>query len=160
MMVFSIIVSPLWPAMTDAYTKKDFIWMNGVYKKMTKVYGLLFLGLVFMLLISPIVYKLWIGDKAHVAFLMSLMVAIYMLVYSWGTLHVQLINGIGTIKLQTYITLIGLLFHIPFSLLFGKYMGVYGVLTSMISINMLYVVVFTMQVRRIINRTAKGIWIK
>lgn len=160
MMVFSIIVSPLWPAMTDAFTKNDFIWMNGVYKKMTKVYGLLFLGLVFMLLTSPIVYKLWIGDKAHVAFLMSLMVAIYMLVYSWGTLHVQLINGIGTIKLQTYITLIGLLFHIPFSLLLGKYMGVYGVLTSMISINMLYVVVFTMQVRRIINRTAKGIWIK
>lgn len=91
---------------------------------------------------------------------MSSMVAIYMLVYSWVSLHVQLINGIGTIKLQTYITLIGLVFHIPLSLLLGRYMGVYGVLTSMISINLLYVIVFTMQVRMIINRTAKGIWNK
>lgn len=160
MMFFSIVVNPLWPAMTDAYTKKDYLWMNGVYKKMIRVYALLFLGLLVMLIFSPIVYKLWIGNKTHVAFLMSSMVAIYMLVYSWVSLHVQLINGIGTIKLQTYITLIGLVFHIPLSLLLGRYMGVYGVLTSMISINLLYVIVFTMQVRMIINRTAKGIWNK
>ena len=33
MMIYSIILSPLWPAFTDAYTKKDFNWMTLVYKK-------------------------------------------------------------------------------------------------------------------------------
>lgn len=32
-MVYSIFLSPLWPAFTDAYTQKDFVWMNSIYRK-------------------------------------------------------------------------------------------------------------------------------
>ena len=38
MMLYTIILSPLWPAFTDAYTKKDFQWMRNIYKKMTYIY--------------------------------------------------------------------------------------------------------------------------
>ena len=31
MMVYTIIISPLWPAFTDAYTKKDFVWMKNIW---------------------------------------------------------------------------------------------------------------------------------
>lgn len=71
-----------------------------------------------------------------------------------------MINGIGAIKLQTYVVLIGLLLHIPLSFFIGKYIGAYGVVSSMLIINCIYALLFTVQIRRILNKQAKGIWIE
>ena len=160
MMIYSIILTPLWPAFTDAYAKKDFMWMKAIYKKMSKVFILSALIMVIMVLCSSIVYHLWIGDKANIPLVMTICVAIYMIIHSWDSLQVQLINGIGAIKLQTYVTLIGLILHIPLSLYLGKHIGAVGVVCSMIFINVLYTCFFTIQVRKLLNHSAKGIWVK
>lgn len=160
MMVYSIILTPLWPAFTDAYAKKDFMWMKAIYKKMSKVLILSALIMVIMILCSSIVYHLWIGDKANIPLVMTVCVAIYMIIHSWDSLQVQLINGIGAIKLQTYVTLIGLILHIPLSLYLGKHIGAVGVVCSMIFINVLYTCFFTVQVRKLLNQKAKGVWIQ
>ena len=160
MMIYTIILSPLWPAFTDAYTKQDFNWMKSVYRKMTKVYFLSVIVMAIMILLSPIVYKIWIGEKADIPFLMTLSVAIYMMISNWDSLQVNLINGIGTIRLQLYVTLIGLIFHIPLSLFLGRFIGVYGVICSMTIINLIYSLFFTKQINMILNKKATGIWIK
>lgn len=160
MMAYTIILSPLWPAFTDAYTKRDFGWMNSVYRKMTKVYLLSVVIMIIMVAVSPIAYKLWIGDKANIPFLMTALVAVYMMISNWDSLQVNLINGIGTIKLQLYVTLIGLVLHIPLSLFLGRYIGAYGVISSMIFINIIYSVFFTIQINKILKQKASGIWIK
>ena len=160
MMVYTIILSPLWPAFTDAYTKKDFTWMRNIYRKMVKVYAVSACILVLMVICSPLVYQLWIGAKATIPLAMTLAVGIYMIVYTWDSLQVLLINGIGSIKLQTYVTLIGLVFHIPMSLLLGKYIGATGVVFSMIVITTIYSFFFTVQINKILKRKAVGIWIK
>ena len=72
----------------------------------------------------------------------------------------MLINGIGSIKLQTYVTLIGLLFHIPMSLFLGKHIGATGVVVSMAVITVIYSFFFTMQINKILKRKAVGIWIE
>lgn len=160
MMIYTIILSPLWPAFTDAYTKKDFTWMKNIYEKMVKLYFASAVALILMVVISPIIYHLWIGEKANIPLLMTCCVAIYMLIHSWDTLQVQLINGIGTIKLQTYVTTIGLILHIPLSLFIGQYIGAIGVLISMIIINIIYSSFFTVQIFKLLNKKAKGIWAK
>ncbi len=160
MMIYTIILSPLWPAFTDAYTKKDFIWMKNIYRKMVKLYFASAVALILMVVISPIIYHLWIGEKANIPLLMTCSVAIYMLIHSWDTLQVQLINGIGTIKLQTYVTTIGLILHIPLSLCIGQYIGAIGVVISMIIINIIYSSFFTIQISKLLNQKAKGIWAK
>lgn len=160
MMIFTVILTPLWPAFTDAYTKKDFIWMKNIYKKMVYLFVLSTLGVICMVLISSFVYKLWIEDKANIPYSMTIAVGLYMIIYSWNSLQVQLINGIGAIRLQTYVTIIGLVMHIPLSLFLGKYIGATGVVYSMIAINIIYANFFTIQIRRILNQKAKGIWIK
>ena len=158
MMVYSIILTPLWPAFTDAYAKKDFMWMKAIYKKMSKVFMLSALIMVIMVLCSSIVYHLWIGDKANIPLIMTICVAIYMIIHSWDSLQVQLINGIGAIKLQTYVTLIGLILHIPLSLYLGKHIGAVGVVCSMIAINIIYSSFFTIQIHKLLNKKAKGVW--
>lgn len=160
MMIYTIILSPLWPAFTDAYTKKDFTWMKNIYGKMVKLYFASAVALILMVVISPIIYHLWIGEKANIPLLMTCCVAIYMLIHSWDTLQVQLINGIGAIKLQTYVTTIGLILHIPLSLFIGQYIGAIGVVISMIIINIIYSSFFTIQISKLLNQKAKGIWAK
>lgn len=160
LMVYSIVLTPLWPAFTDAYTRKDFIWMKSIYKKMTRFYIFSACIVILMIASSNIIYKLWIGDRAEVPFSMTLALGIFILINSWDALQVNLINGIGTIKLQTYVTLIGLIFHIPLSLFIGKYIGAIGVVISMTIIICIYSIFFTIQIKQILTQKAKGIWIK
>ena len=160
MMLFNIIISPLWPAFTDAYTRKDYVWMNGIYSKMKKVWALTAAAIVGMVAVSPFVYSVWIGNRAEVPMIMTIIVAVYMILHSWDSLQVILINGIGCVQLQSYITVVGLVCHIPLSFLLGRYIGAYGVLVSMSLIVTVYLTVFTIQIRKILNQKARGIWVK
>ena len=160
MMLFTLVIGPLWPAFTEAYTKSDFSWMKNTYKKMARLYRWVALLIVAMVACSPVVYRLWIGRVDVVPFSMSVMVGVYMLSSSWDSLQVNLINGIGKIKLQSYVTLLGLFLHIPLSLCLGKYIGALGVVTSMLAINLTYATFFTIQINKIINKKATGIWNK
>lgn len=160
MMFLSIIMASMWPAFTEAYAKKDYSWMQNVYNKMCKLWTALTVIVVLMIIVSPIVYRLWIGEKAHISLVMTLLIGIYTIVYSWNTIQANMINGVGAIKLQTDMTLIGLIVHIPFSLFLGRYVGCYGVIISMIVINVIYSTIFTIQIRKILNQTAKGLWLK
>ena len=158
LMVFNIILTPLWPAFTDAYTKKDFSWMKSIYRKMMKVWYVSALGIFLMAVASPIAYKLWIGHKVEIPLMMTVLVALYVVLHSLNSLNTILINGIGLVKLQTYVTLIGLFCHIPLSYLIGYYIGGYGVLVSLILIIVIYLVFFTIQLNKLLNKKASGIW--
>jgi O-antigen/teichoic acid export membrane protein len=160
MMVFNIILTPLWPAFTDAYTKGDYRWMKRVYKKMVQIFIFLTALTFFMVLISPIAYNLWIGNKASIPFNMTVSVAIYILVLSWSALQLYLINGIGFIKLQTIIAIISVLIHIPLSYMFGLIYGGIGVILSLIAITSARCIIFTVQINKILNNKAHGIWKK
>lgn len=159
-MLFGMVLAPLWPAFTDAHTKNDITWMKRVYGKMTKFTHICQLLVLLMLVLSPLVYIVWIGDRANVAFSMSLAVSGYYLVQIWSALHVVLINGLGYLKLQTYMAIITSICHIPLSLLFGHLIGAEGVLLSLIFVNVLYAIFSTLQVRKVLSETARGIWLK
>lgn len=158
MMVYTILLQPLWPAFTDANAKKDFSWMRNIYRKMSKVYFVCAIIIIIMVLVSPIAYKIWIGNKVNVPFTMTITVAIYIIINSWVSLQANMINGTGKIKLQTYITLFGLIFHIPLSLFLAKYTGAIGVILSMSCVTLFYSIVFTIQINKLIRQKAKGIW--
>lgn len=160
LMAFNIILSPLWPAFTDAYTKRDYVWMNNVYNQMKKLFRVLCMVIIIMSVFSPLVYQVWLSDKTCVSIAMTIGVAIYVIVHSWDSLQVMLINGTGCVTLQTYVTLVGLFLHIPLSFLLGKYLGALGVVVSMIIINILYSILFTIQIRKLLHNTASGIWLK
>lgn len=160
LMAFNIVLSPLWPAFTDAYTKLDFVWMKNVYAKMIRLFALSVGLLVLMLLSSPIVYEIWIGNKTSVSFTMSFFVFLYIAVWNWMNMHTILINGVGTVKLQTHVTFVGMFVHIPLSLFLGGVLhwGAISVLVSMITISAAYSLVFYIQMHKILSQKATGIW--
>ena len=159
-MVFNILLTPIWPAFTDAYAKKDFDWMKSIYIKLIKIL-LLVVGLIIaMVIVSPIVYKIWIGNKMNIPFIMTVVVAVYVITLSWNSFQTMLINGFGTIKIQSIVTVSGLIIYIPLACVLGKALGAIGVILSMATIYLLYAPIFYIQLNKLINNRASGIWIQ
>lgn len=157
-MVYTIILNPLWPAFTDAYTKQEYAWMNRTYRKMQQIYIVLCAMVALVVALSPLLIRLWVRDMVQVPMGLTLGIAIYTLIHCWVSLQAILINGTGKVKLQSYVILVGLVLHIPLSLFLGRYIGILGVVASMSVINIIYACVFTTQITRILNNTATGIW--
>ena len=160
MMAYLIIVSPLWPAYSDAYVRQDFVWMRNMRNKMARILMLSIAAIAVMVLISPFVYHIWIGDKAEVPFMMTCLVAIYVSLYCCMNLNGYLLSGMGTIQLSTYLAFGGMILHIPLSLFLSKFIGAYGVIVSMIFITLVYAIVFNIQVNKILANKAEGIWLR
>lgn len=160
MMAYTIITAPLWPAYTDAYARDDYGWMRSTRDKLKKVLLASILGCICLALLSQPIYRIWVGEGVSVPLQLTFMVALYVIVYCWMNLNGTLIVGMGKIQLETIIVLIGMICHIPLSLFLGQYIGAYGVLTSLILINLFYAVVMNIQVVKLINKSATGIWDK
>lgn len=160
LLLYNVILAPLWPAFTDAYTKHDYTWMKNIYNKMIKLFGITAVLIIIMTVISPFIYSIWIGNRVSVPIQMTILVGIYTIIHSCDSLQIMVINGIGCVKLQTYVTAIGMLLHIPLSFMIGKYLnfGAYGVIISMIIVTLMYLFIFTFQVRLLINNKAHGLW--
>ena len=160
MMAYTIITAPLWPAYTDAFARGDYDWMKNMRNKMQRILIISILGCAIVALASPWIYQLWIGDTPHIPYMMTLLVAIYVSVYCWMSLNGTLIVGVGKVNVETCIVLIGMVVHIPLSFFLSSFMGAYGVLASLIVINFMYALVMQVQVNKLLNKTAKGIWNK
>lgn len=151
LMLFGLVVNPFWPAFTDAYTKKDFNWMNRMYHKLIRFYYLSVFGLIIMLLLSPLAYKIWIGDTTTIPFSMTLVVSIYLGINTWNTFQSNLLNGIGAIKTQVVVSLFGLILYIPLAIILGKQYGAIGIVIAIIIISAIYALFYTQELRKILN---------
>jgi O-antigen/teichoic acid export membrane protein len=111
-----------------------------------------------MILISNKVYRLWIGDIVSIRITVSIMVAIYVMTNIWNTLNSLLLNGMGKIKLQLYVSLTGILLNIPMAIFLGKKFGIEGVVLSSVFLNLISAIYAPIQVSLLLNRKAKGVW--
>jgi len=159
-MIFSIIAGPLWSAFTDAYAKEEFAWIKTTLSKMKKVWGLLIIFTILVLLLSPWIYKVWIKDLVTVPFALSAAMSSYVIVYIWQTIHVFFLNGIGKIKLQLYLVIFSGLINIPLAVFLGKKLGLVGITLTSTLLFIFMGTIFSIQTRKILNKTAVNIWNK
>jgi O-antigen/teichoic acid export membrane protein len=159
-MIFSIIAGPLWSAFTDAYAKEEFAWIKSTLSKMKKVWGLLIIFTILVLLSSPWIYKVWIGNSVMVPFALSAAMSSYVIVYIWQTIHVFFLNGIGKIKLQLYLVIFSGVINIPLAIFLGKKLGLVGITLTSTLLFIFMGTIFSIQTRKILNKTAVNIWNK
>lgn len=160
MMIYTIMTAPLWPAYTEANAKGDYGWMISIRKKMQMVLVLSIIGCLLLTIVSPYIYRIWIGDSVEVPYFMTFIVALYVSVYCWQNLNGTILVALSKVKLNLIILTIGMLLHIPLSYLLGIFIGCYGVIASMTFITLCYAIVYSIQVNKILNQTATGIWDK
>lgn len=153
-----IIITPMWSAYTDAYTKKDRLWMRNSLKKMRKAFYVVLILSTIMLIFSPKVYSFWVGSSVNIPFSYSFFIYLYMMLLIWVSIHIYTINGIGKVKLQFYFSLCEIVMFIPVSVSLGKLFGVSGVLSAMIVFVLIRAIWSPIQLNKLINGDAEGLW--
>lgn len=159
-MAFVIVLTPFWSAFTDAYTKNDYVWMRNVLEKLEKLWLLCIPVLALMLLCSDFLYQWWIGDSVSVSFSLSVYMAIYVLCQTGGNVYMFLVNGTSKVRLQLIAYLLFALISIPLMEYCCEHYGIEGILIVPASVFALQACIGRMQILRILNGTAKGIWLK
>ncbi len=157
-MGFNIIAAPLWSAFTDAYARKDFEWIKNTIKTLEKIWMGLIVFSVLLLFASPIIFKLWLGDKVQVPFALSIAMASYVIVSIWQTIHVYFLNGIGKVKLQLYLVIFSSLVNIPLAIFLGRNFGLIGITITSTMLFTVMGIIFSIQTKKILNNTATKIW--
>ena len=156
-MIFTIVITPVWSATTDAYVRKDFEWINKTLSFSRKVcIASVFIG-VLMVLASKFVYGMGSIDINYsTTGLIFLYISFEMLYKVYGTI----INGTGKVFAQIILTGIIAIIYIPLAIFLGNLCGLSGVLIANTIVFALNYVWSKLQCNKLISQTATGIWNK
>jgi len=160
-MVFSIINSPIWSAVTDAYTKGDFGWLKKTLKHLNFLSVLFSIGVVIMILISNHIYRFWVGDEINVPFSLSVALGIYTMMQIIIIPYSSYINGMGKLKLTLSLTFVGIAFYLLLIYVFkGLFSNSTGIVLAILCTSLIGGIFQPIQAYKLLQRKAKGIWNK
>lgn len=162
LMLFVIITNQLWSANVEAYRKGDMEWMRRTMKSITMVWFGTVLFSLFLVVISPFIYKIWLQDRIQVPMILTLGVAATISITTWVNSFNLVINGTGKIRLQMYAWIFASVLNIPISIFFVKYwdMGINGIILGTIVCMIPLAILSPIQVNKLLAKTDKGIWAK
>jgi O-antigen/teichoic acid export membrane protein len=160
-MLYGIILSPYWSAVTDAYAKHDLSWLKNTLNKLNKLSIYLIILIVIMLFFSSLIYKIWVGKTLTIDITISISMALWAIITVSFSPYSQIINGVGKLKLSLIFAIINSVGY-PFLAIFlaKSALGVAGIMYAtsiLILINSIFQIV---QVNKIFNNRAYGIWNK
>lgn len=160
-LIFVTICAPYWTATTDAYKKNDFEWIKKSNKLLDKMMTSLFIIAFFMVIFARPIYTIWIGDANAVSLPMTVIVAVYVMILVASMRYSYILNGFGTLRLQLIMTIIAAVLYIPLATLVCSYKNNLNyLLYVMCAVNLPGLLVNIVQYYKIVNRRAKGIWLK
>lgn len=153
LMVFGIIITPIWSAVTKAKSTGDYRWIQTTEKKLLRIWGLFAALSILLLIVSPHIYYLWVKNTVTVPFITSLGVMLYVLSMTFSSIYVTILNGLGRLKTQFYLSIITMLLFVPISyfLAIKLNMGVWGICMALILANVNGLIAAPVEFRKIIN---------
>lgn len=157
--IFSIIITPVWSATTEAYIKKDYNWIRNRIKKTENIFTINLLILTLMIFVSQNVYGVWLGENAiFISRETDIAIGISAIGQMYYGIYGYVINGIGKINLLTSINFILALIYIPLCVVAAKHYGILGVCLAGFFVNILLGTVAKLQCIKLLKETATGIW--
>ena len=160
-MVFTIVITPIWSATTDAYIRKDFMWIKKTISFSQKVCWIsIFVG-VLMLIVSKFVFNIWLGkDEIEISYLTTGLILTYVSFEMLYKVYGTIINGTGKVFAQMILTGIIAIIYIPLAILLGRSLGLSGVLIANVVVFAANYIWAKIQCNKLINQSATGIWNK
>ncbi len=153
-MVFSIVLTPMWSAFTEAWTLNDINWIKSLIRKLNRGVIIISVFGFFLLAISSYIYKIWVGDSIHIPFQLSVLMLIYNITLSYGGIYSSLANGIGEVKIQMILSVICSLIYIPLVLFFVQYLkwGIESIILCTILTNWYGPIIGPFHLKKIIKK--------
>lgn len=157
---YTILISPMWNAYTDAYVKEDWNWIEKNFKRSIHLWILSILGGVIMLLLANSFYYLWVGNKVLVPLSVSMSVLAYVCFFNLNNCATYLINGLNKIRIQIITSITITVIYFVVVIFVGKRHGIEGIVLAMAASYALMAAVHLYQCNLLIKCKAKGIWNK
>lgn len=157
-MIMNLILSPMWSATTDAYAKDDLPWIKRTMKSVRKILFVATVVLTIMVFISKFIYKIWVGAEVNIPFEMSALMGAYVCILIWSLAYSIFLNGLGKLRLQTINTIVVAFLYLPICYILGNRLGILGILVGMFLLNLPGLILNYIQIYKLINGFADGIW--
>lgn len=157
---FIIIVTPYWSATTNAYVTGDIGWIRRNVKRLKLLLILCGVGQVVLILISPWLIELWLGDAVKVPLVISISMAINVWLMAYSAMYMYMINGIGKVKLQMIVYLIFACLSIPLMIIGSKQFGLISIITVTSIVYAALGIIGKIQMKKLLDKKASGIWNK
>lgn len=157
---YSILISPLWNAYTDAATKGDYEWIRKSFRKSLLLWGLTVFGGLAALSLSRWFFELWVGDSVYVPFGVSACIMAYVCMFNLNNCVTYLINGLNKIRVQIITSVTATIIYLAaVCLIKGEY-GIIGISMAMVIAYLMMASVHLYQCYLLSNNKASGIWNK
>jgi len=156
--LFTIIATPIWSATTEAYALEDYNWINRINHKLIKVACLLGLLGILMLFASPLLYKFWIGSENTINFTTTALLFLYTVALIFYGCYGYILNGIGKLKIQIIATGLLAILYVPSAILLSSFWGLNGILVVFAANAFFNLCWSKIQYKKLITKTAQGIW--
>lgn len=158
--LFSILLIALWSAVTFHMARKEYQWIEKNIRMLLGLWIVFSIGVVFVTINFNLLVKLWLGSDA-VTYEPELvwLFGIYCIVNAFSSIFVYVINGIGEVKLQLVLGIVGAVLNIPLSIIFATKcgMGLFGVKFATFISVVICAIAMPIQVAYILQREKKKI---
>jgi len=159
-MIYGIVLSPLWSAFTDAYEKNDTSWIELTAAKLNKLSVFFILIAMFMFVVSDTVYDLWLSGQVVVDKSLSLAMAVFTVFTVYAMPYNSFINGVGKIELQFYSAIMSIILMVPLALFFSRYLnfGVSSIVVATLCTTIPCAILWKIQFHKIVKNKCQGVW--
>ena len=128
-----LLIPSLWPAISEAYHKRQMAWINDTYHSLERK-CLLGIGgaAVFLGLTGRFLIRIWVGPSAVPGSALLWLMALFAFIMSVTTNQALLLSATGRLRLEATVAVIAAAVNLTLSIHLVKSMGVEGVILSTI----------------------------
>jgi len=157
---FFLLLSPSLAAFSEANIKNDNNWIIHTIKRLIIIWLIFCLALLLLVILSPVAYRVWIGDSVIIPMNLTILMAVHAAVQSWNNIFGSYVSGAGKINVSVITGIIISALNIPVSIFLARDagLGLNGVITGSILCLSIVSVVIPAQSYLIITRKARWIW--
>jgi len=138
MTVMALVAAPVGPLVTQAFARNDLVWIRSMFRKMNRASLMISVGVLLLLLMSGLIYKVWIGNRVEIPFLLSAIVGLYAITNVITIPYSVFLNSTGAIRVMALLTPLFIVLFIGGCYLYSWLLNdVISIPLAMITVNIL-----------------------
>lgn len=142
LILLSVLMSPLWPAYTEAIGRGDRDWIRRAFRRSCAVSFAIVLPTISALVVfGNLALRLWIGSRIHVPISLLVLLGLRCLMNSYLYPASMLLNGLGEVRFQAIVGAITALANIALSILLVARIGVVGAIAGTVLSEAIFLIV-------------------
>jgi O-antigen/teichoic acid export membrane protein len=142
LIIFNVIMGPMWPAYGEAIARGDILWVKKTYSRSLKIILLTtaLLSVFFIIFGNKILY-FWVGPQISPPLLLNIGLGLWIVVCAFGGTMSILLNASGIYRFQIICIFITIISSIIFKCLFIYFFKLSGIIWGTLTAYILFFII-------------------